>query len=107
MNVAPKTSPAVRISVVGRPGSLAEQIRAYAEYRVFSRLAMLWPRIDAVQLTVIDGPEAGGVTCEVRVAAGREHLQSVASGAHPVGAIDAATQDLAHEAARRLTPVPG
>jgi hypothetical protein len=76
----------MQIYVAGAAPILNEQVRAYAEYKVFSQLASL-----GRDCTIsADLGEAGCVRTRIR-------------RPHPVGAIDAAAHALARAAARRLT----
>ena len=97
----------LQISVVGPPALSAEQIRAYAEYKLFSRLVPLAREIFDVQAVVIAHTGEPHATCTVTVdlgEAGRVRTRVRRAGAVP--AVDAAAEAIARAAARRLEPRP-
>jgi hypothetical protein len=93
----------MQISVIGPPALSAEQIRAYAEYRLFSRLVALTQAITDVRAVVTAHAGAGEATCRVTVdlgAAGSVRTLVRRPGAVP--AVDAAAETVVRAALRRL-----
>lgn len=93
----------MQISVIGPPTLSAEQIRAYAEYRLFSSLVALTRDIADVHAVITAHAGAGEATCRVTVdlgAAGRVRTLVRRAGAVP--AVDAAAETVARAALRRL-----
>ena len=99
----------MQITVIGPAPLASQQVRAYAEYRLFSRLAPLARHVDGVQVIVNPAPEAAGCwVCTVTAdlgAAGR--VRTRVCRRQTSSAIDAAAERVAQAAARRLAePVP-
>lgn len=94
----------MQISVVGPPSLSAEQIRAYAEYRLFSRLVTLASEIHDVHVVITAHVADPLATCTVALDlgdAGRVRTRVRRAGAVP--AVDAAAETVARAAHRRLT----
>jgi hypothetical protein len=93
----------MRISVVGPPSLSAEQIRAYAEYKFFSRLVTLTRDITGVSATVTAPDGDGEAVCSVTVELGDAgRVRTRVSRAGPVPAVDAAADLVARAAVKRL-----
>lgn len=94
----------MQIQVVGVASHLTPQVRAYAEYRVFSRLAPLLHGAAEVLIVVTrSGDTSRSTVCAVTADlgdAGRVRARS--RHASPTGAIDAAAEKLAAAIADRL-----
>lgn len=84
----------IQISVVGRAPSLTEQVRAYAEYRLFSRIAPWGRWITSVELAVEAQDDSQEVTCDVVLTSGDRTVRARARRRHPVAAIDAAVDEM-------------
>ncbi len=89
----------IQISVVGRAPNLTEQVRAYAEYRLFSRIAPWGRWITSVELAVLAQDDSPEVTCDVVLTSGERTVRARATRRHPVGAIDAAVDEMARRIA--------
>lgn len=94
----------MQIYVAGVPPLFTQQVRAYAEYRVFSRLAQFARHVEIVQVIVSEAEdEAEGTTCEVTADLGE--LGSVRTRVRrpqATSAIDVAADNVARAAARKL-----
>jgi len=93
----------MQISVVGPPSLSAEQIRAYAEYKLFSRLMTLGRGVCDIQAVVTAHLPDAQATCTVAVdlgEAGCVRTRVRRTGAVP--AVDAAVETVARAASRRL-----
>ena len=93
----------MQIHVTGLPPHLGTQLKAYAEYRIFSRLAPLARRIGGVEV-VLTGPGRDmPATCAVTADLGAAGFVSArADRPQPIGAIDGAASALADAVVRRL-----
>jgi hypothetical protein len=102
--LAPRTG--MKIEVLNTAAGDAAQMRAYAEYRVFSRLAPLARHVAAV--TVVITPSSDGRTLCVVTLEFESGLRIKREGrhAHPVLAIDAATTAIATAAHSWATRLP-
>jgi ribosomal subunit interface protein len=89
----------IQISVVGRAPNLTEQVRAYAEYRLFSRISPWGRWITSVELAVQAQEDSPEVTCDVVLTSGERTVRARARRRHPVAAIDAAVDDMARRIA--------
>lgn len=92
----------MRIVIRMLPSSAERQLRVYAEYRVFSRLASLAREIASVRVAIrraTDGATECAITADLGQA-GRTRARSRKPG--PSGAIDAAVNDLAEITSERL-----
>ena len=96
----------MQISVVGPPALSAEQIRAYAEYKLFSRLVAFAGDIADVHVVVnAPGGDASSASCTVALDLGAAgHLRTRIRRGGAVPAVDAAAEAIARAAARRLAP---
>ena len=95
----------MQISVVGPPALSAEQIRAYAEYKLFSRLVAFVSEIADVHVVVTAPGGDSTASCTVALdlgEAGCVRTRIRRGGA--VSAVDAAAETIARAAARRLAP---
>ena len=93
----------MRVSVVGPPSLSAEQIRAYAEYRLFLRLVTLSHEVTKVDATLIAPEGNGDAVCSVTVDLGDAgRVRTRVSRAGAVAAVDAAADAVARAAIRRL-----
>ena len=93
----------MQIRVVAVPSDLRAQVKVYAEYRIFSRLASLARRIDNVDVVVTDAALDAPASCAVTAnlgAAGR--VTAKVQRRQPIEAIDGAAASLADLVARRL-----
>jgi ribosome-associated translation inhibitor RaiA len=93
----------MQIHVTGTAHAVTPQLRAYAEYKVFSRLAPLGRRVQLVQVLLIESSEEGETLCAAAADLGdagcvRAHSRS----GFPTAAIDGAADHLARAAAHRL-----
>ena len=95
----------MQISVIGPAPLVSQQVRAYAEYRVFSRLAPLARSVDLVQVVVTPSRDAaGGSVCAVTANLGEAgRVRTRVCRAQTISAIDVAADNVAHAAARRLS----
>lgn len=84
----------IQISVTGRAPNLTEQVRAYAEYRLFSRISPWGRWITSVELAVGAQDESQEVTCDVVLTSGEGTVRARARRRHPVAAIDAAVDEM-------------
>lgn len=94
----------IQISVVGQASNLTEQVRAYAEYRLFSRISPWGRWITSVELAVQAADDSPEVTCDVVLMSGECTVRVRARRRHPVAAIDAAVDEMAR---RISTARPG
>jgi ribosome-associated translation inhibitor RaiA len=93
----------MQIHVAGVTPVLTDQVRAYAEYRVFSRLSPLARGVDVVQVIVQESDDDGGAICAISADLGEAGcVRARVRRPHPIGAIDAAADHLARIARRRL-----
>ena len=93
----------MRIEIVGPAPHLIERIRAYAEYRVFSRLAPLARDVGTVRVVVTQSADDGLTSCFVSADLGRGGwVRTRSRRAHPTRAIDTAAEKLSAATARRL-----
>jgi ribosome-associated translation inhibitor RaiA len=90
----------MRISVTGSAGLTTDQIRTYAEYRVFAALARFGRSIRAASVILLGGP-GGGVKCIVGVEIDGEHVQCTSTEPHVIGAIDRAADEARRTLDRR------
>ena len=92
----------IRISVIDIP--IADQKRAYAEYRVFRAIAPYEPQVGAVDVVV--GRKSAAhpqFLCTVTVDLGRSgHIKTQARATHPSAAIDRAADRTACLIGRRI-----
>lgn len=97
----------MQIYVAGVMPLLTQQVRAYAEYKVFSRLAPLARSVALVQVVVTEAPGAeGGALCAVTADLGDAGLvRTRVRRSQVTSAIDTAADNVARAAARRLTGV--
>jgi ribosome-associated translation inhibitor RaiA len=101
----------MQISVIGPAPLMSQQVRAYAEYRLFTRLAPHARSVAAVQVTVARSTAAGGgsvcsVTADLE---GCGRVRTRVRRPQMTNAIDVAAEKVARAAARRLSanqPVP-
>jgi ribosome-associated translation inhibitor RaiA len=85
----------MKIEVLNSAGGDTAQMRAYAEYRVFSRLAPLARHVAAVTVVIAPSPE-GRTLCVVTLEfESGLRIKREGRHAHPVLAIDAATSAIA------------
>ena len=96
----------MRIRVSGINIPIAEEKRAYAEYRFFTAIAPYEPQVGAVDVLV--GRELAArrqFFCAVTVDLGRSgYIRTQARAAHPSGAIDRAADRAAWLIGRRIGP---
>jgi ribosome-associated translation inhibitor RaiA len=94
----------MQIQVVGVASHLTPQVRAYAEYRVFTRLAPLLRGAAEVLIVVTRSGETDQPTvCAVSADLGPDgRIRVRARHPHPTGAIDAAAEKLAAAVADRM-----
>lgn len=93
----------MRITVTGPTLGLTTQMRAYAEYQVFMRLAPLARRIGVVNVVLTTAGGDAQATCAVT--ADLREAGSVSAREHshqPIEAIDRAASALADAARQRL-----
>jgi hypothetical protein len=94
--VTSSTAGKLRITVSGPAADEPGQLRAYAEYRVFTQLAVFADRVRKVR--VVLGRSAGDrvTTCVMRAELdGAIRIQATGRNAQPICAIDAAAKTLA------------
>jgi ribosome-associated translation inhibitor RaiA len=92
----------MQIEVLGADPHLTTQIRTYAEYRVFSRLAPLARDVTTVLVVLTRSSDDRYTVCALSADLGAAGcVRARRRHAHPTGAIDAATDHLA-DALRRL-----
>jgi ribosome-associated translation inhibitor RaiA len=100
-------APLMRIHVVDAGAEPGSQIRAYAEYRVFSRLAPLSRSVRLVKVMVSRATD-GTTACAVHADLGPAgQVQARSRRAQPLLAIDSAAEKLADAARRRLASTIG
>ena len=93
----------MQIEVIGTAQALTAQTRAYAEYRVFSRLAPAGDEISAVLVVVSRAGDSGDTVCHASARLhGAGSVRISTRHAAPTGAIDAAAERLAAAVHRRL-----
>ena len=99
----------MQIYVAGVAPILTPQVRAYAEYKVFSRLAPLARNVEMVQVVVTAASDRdGGAVCAVTADLGDAGcVRTRVRRPQATGAIDLAAENVARAAARRLTGVAG
>ena len=103
----PALGAAIRVSVVGPASLSSEQIRSYAEYRMFSSLVVLAPDVQQVDMVVTAARDGSDAVCRITVdlgAAGRVRARVRRPGA--VRAIDAAAEAVTRAATRRASRTP-
>lgn len=97
----------MQIQVVGDVPHITAQTRAYAEYRVFSRLAPLAREVTTVLVVLSRTLDSGQTVCAVSADLGTAGcVRARTQHPHPTGAIDAAADRVAAAVARRLPPIP-
>ena len=94
----------MRIRISGIDAPIADEKRAYAEYRFFTSIAPYEPQIGAVDVVVGQTLTARRqFLCTVTVDLGRSgHIKTQARAMHPSGAIDRAADRTAWLIGRRL-----
>ena len=94
----------MQIQVVGGAPTFSAQVKAYAEYKVFSRLAPLARRIGVVTIVLTGGSRPDEpVCCAMTAALGAAgSLTSRVHRRQPIAAIDGAVAGLADVVSRRL-----
>jgi ribosome-associated translation inhibitor RaiA len=98
----------MRIEVIGPAPRLIERIRAYAEYRVFSRLAPLARDVTTVRVVVSQSPADGLTSCSLSADLGPGGcVRTRSRRAHPTRAIDSAAEKLSAATARRVKEFTG
>ena len=102
----------MRIAVIDQDGPMADQTRAYTEYKVFSSLAPYARRIDHVEVilarptTDVNGAETACTVMVALVASGCERVRVCASRTY--SAIDCAAVQIAQVMkSRAAQPLPG
>ena len=88
----------IQVRVSKRSDEIAEQVRAYAEYRIFSAIAGKGSEVGlvAVHLSTREIPPIGRTaTCIVSVRLRHEVVRVKARSTHPAAAIDTAAARLA------------
>ena len=82
---------------------LGTQVKAYAEYRIFSRLAPLARRIAGVEVVLTGSPRDARATCAVTADLGPAgSVTTRVQRPQPIEAIDGAALALADAVTRRL-----
>jgi ribosome-associated translation inhibitor RaiA len=85
----------MRIEVAGSPAECADRLRAYAEYRVFSRLAPIGDDIGTVRVIVRTLARGSAISCMLVADLGAAGtIQARAQSAEPSTAIDVAVTRL-------------
>jgi ribosome-associated translation inhibitor RaiA len=94
----------MQIHVAGAASYVTAQVRAYAEYRVFSRLAPLVdPAATVLVVVTRSGDPVQSTVCAVSADLGEAGtVRARSRHAHPSGAIDAAAEKLAAAVAERM-----
>ena len=93
----------MHISVVGPPSLSAEQIRAYAEYKLFSRLVIFARHLGDVHAVVTAQSGAAHATCTLAVDLGEAgRVRTRVHRVSAVAAVDAAAELITHAIPRRL-----
>jgi ribosome-associated translation inhibitor RaiA len=93
----------MRIHVIGPSADAGAQIRAYAEYRVFARLAPLVRDIRSVQVVLNRSGTDGTTSCELMADLGAAgSIRTRARRLQPTRAVDDATERLLAATIRRL-----
>jgi len=94
----------MRITISGIDTPIADEKRAYAEYRFFTAIAPYEPQVGAVDVVV--GRELAArrqFLCTVTVDLGRSgHIKTQARAMHPSAAIDRAADRTARLIGRRI-----
>ena len=97
----------MQIDISGTPPGVINQTRAYAEYRVFSRLAPMARDVAAVLVVLSRSRHDRHTVCAISAdLGGAGTVRARAAHPHPTGAIDAAADRLAAAVRRRLPAVP-
>ena len=91
------TAPPIRIDVTSAGGAIDGQTRAYAEYRLFSRLAPSRGHVDFAGVALIDASEhAGGAACTITMTLRNgSRVRVSARASHIYDAIDRAVAEAA------------
>jgi ribosome-associated translation inhibitor RaiA len=93
----------MRIEVTGSPALHVEQMRAYAEYRVFSQLAAFAHEVRTVRVVLSRStdnlPTSCVISAELREG---DRIRSRSRGTQPTRAIDSAAEKLAEATGKRL-----
>ena len=94
----------MQIYIAGVTPILTQQVRAYAEYKVFSRLAPFARNVDMVQVVVTEAPDGdGGTICAVTADLGDAGcVRTRVRRPQATSAIDIAADNVARAAARKL-----
>lgn len=93
----------MEIEVTGSVAADFRLLRAYAEYRVFSSLAIVAAAFTHVRVRVISDAAGGTLTCAIRARLGHGAVIRVRSRCpQPTKAIDRAADRLARVAIQRL-----
>lgn len=97
----------MQIHVAGVSPLFTQQVRAYAEYKVFSRLAPFARYVELVQVVVTEGADAeGGTICVVTADLGDAGcVRTRVRRPRATGAIDIAAENVARAAARKLAAI--
>ncbi len=97
----------MQIEVIGAAPHLTPQIRAYAEYRVCSRLASQAREVETVLIVLSRSADDRDTVCAVSADLGPAgQVRARTQHPHPTGAIDEAAERHAAAARRRLPAVP-
>jgi hypothetical protein len=92
----------MRIVIRTLPSSAGNQLRAYAEYRVFSQLASLAREIASVRVAIHQATD-GSTECAITADLGQVgRTRARSRRPEPSRAIDAAVNDLAEATSERL-----
>jgi ribosome-associated translation inhibitor RaiA len=92
----------MRISVSGWPALHLEQLRAYAEYRVFTQLAALADQVKRVHVVVSRSADDRMTSCVMSVELENAmRIQARGRDAQPIRAVDSAAKRLAGSVAAR------
>ena len=95
----------MQISVIGPAPLMSQQVRAYAEYRLFTRLAPHARSVASVQVTVTSSPAGGGGSvCSVTADLGScGRVRTRVRRPQMSNAIDVAAENVARAATRLLS----
>jgi ribosomal subunit interface protein len=93
----------MRITLTGQDVAVADQLQAYAEYRLFTGIARYDSLIRGVSVTIRhDASNRGPFLCLVVIDLGRGgYIKTRARGRHPNAAIDRAANQVASLLSRR------
>jgi len=92
----------MRIEVSGSPALHVQQMRAYAEYRAFSQLAVFASQLTTVRVVVSKSEDGRLTACAMSAELRHGGRVETRSRGRPARAVDSAARKLAEATRRRL-----